>query len=157
MLAGHLCVQGNLNYTVTLWQKSCCVDYCKMKRIPKKVSSGLLFQTTVLSISKQNLRLSSEDFLQKNLQSICLILILFQYKRIKDEILRAFTMPGSNQNYLAASSNIYTSDTQVNACSSGICTNTLLCFDLWTIIVEGTLYSCTSVICHGNMLHGDLC
>lgn len=34
------------------------------------------------------------------------------------------------QNYLPASSNIHTSGTQVNACFGGICTKTLLCFDL---------------------------
>lgn len=110
--------------------KSHCVDCSEMKKTPKKVSSELTFQSTVLSIPKQNIRQYLKDSLQKNLQSVCLILIFLQYKRIKVEILRAFTMPGNKQNFLAASSNIHTSGTQVNACSSGICTGTLLCFDL---------------------------
>lgn len=127
-----------------------------MKKTSEKISSGLIFQSTVLSISKQNLRLYLKDTVPKNLQSVCLILIFLQYKKIKVEILRAFTVPGHKQNYLATNSNIHISGIPVNACSSGICTETLLCFDLWTIIAEGTLYSCASVICYVNMLHTDL-
>lgn len=102
-----------------------------MKKTPKKVFSGLIFQSTVLSIPKQNLRVYLKDSMQKNLQSVCLILIFLQYKKRKDEILRAFTMPGNKRNYLAADSNIRTSGTQVSACFSVLkCTKMLLCFDL---------------------------
>lgn len=70
-------------------------------------------------------------------------------------------MSDSKPNYLAAYSNIQTSDTQVNACldchSGGTCTKMFLCFGSWTLVLEGPLFSWTWVICCGHMSHADLC
>lgn len=99
------------------------------------------------------------DILQ-DLQSIWPDCSYPQSKKMKAEILTAFTMSDNKPNYLATYSNNQTLGTQVNpyldCCSSGTCTNMILRFGLWTIALQGPLHSWIWVICCGNMSHADL-